>query len=77
MFQRDDFVFHLTHFHARDCSTRLVKQINDCAGQAANKNDEEAKRANENGLCFGHSTKAAEHDLQDFFPKANSRETDG
>ena len=63
MFQRDDFVFHLAHFHAADRATRLVKQINDCAGQAANKNDEEAKRANENGRCFRDSAKAAEHDL--------------
>ena len=69
-------MFHFAHFHVRDCAARLVKQINDRAGQAADENDEEAKRANENGRCFRHSAKAAEHDLQDFFPKTNSSETD-
>ena len=77
MFQRDYFLFHLAHFHASDCATRFVKQINDRAWQTADENDEKAKRANEDSLCFRYSTKAAEHDLQDFFPKSNSCETDG
>src|SRR6266852_283038 len=77
MFQRDYFVFHLAHFHARDCTTRFVKQINERAWQTADENDEEAKRADKDGFCFRHSAKTAEHYLQDFFPKSNSRETDG
>src|SRR5438132_3787016 len=59
MFQRDYFAFHLAHFHAGDCATRLVKQINDRAWQAADENDEETKRADENGFCFRHSAKPA------------------
>jgi hypothetical protein len=34
MFQRDDFVLHLAHFYARNCTTRFVKQINDGTWQA-------------------------------------------
>ena len=77
MFQREDFMFHLAHFHARDRAARLVKQINDCAGEAADKNDEEAKGADEDSLCFWDCAKAAEHNLQNFFTKTNSSETDG
>src|SRR5438034_6831584 len=77
MFQRGDFVLHLAHFHARDCTTWLVQQINERAWQAADQNDKETKGTNENGLGFRHSTKTAEHDLQNLFPKTDSRETDG
>src|SRR5213078_2679153 len=77
MLQCNYFVLHLAHFHTRDCTARLVKQINERAWQAADENDEETKRADQNGFCFRHTTKAAKHDLQDFFAKSNSRETDG
>jgi hypothetical protein len=63
MFQRDDFVFHLAHFHAPDRATRLVKKIDQRARQAADENDQEAKGTNENRLCLRDSAKAAEHDL--------------
>src|SRR5262249_12706412 len=77
MFQSDYFVLHLAHFHAPNCAAWLVKQINERAWQAADQNDEEAKRSDENGLCFRNSTKTAEHDLQNLFTKSYSRETDG
>src|SRR5437764_14877228 len=77
MLQCDYFVLHLEHFHTRDCTTRLVKQINERARQTADEKNEETKRADEHGFCFRHTAKTAKHDLKDCFAKSNSRETDG
>src|SRR4029077_20231402 len=76
MFQRDNFLFHFAEFHVLCRATWLVKQVNDSPRKTANKNDNEAKRSNENGLCLRNSTEPVEHDLQHFFAKPDSSETD-
>src|SRR5439155_16606991 len=60
----------------RDRSAWFVKEINDGPGQAADQDDEKTERTDENGSRLGHSAKAMQHDLQDFFPEPNSGETD-
>ena len=54
----------------------FVKEINDGAGNAASQDDEKTKGTDENGCRFWYSAKAVQHDLQNFFPKSNSGETD-
>ena len=50
--QGRDFFLHFAQFHVCNCAARLVKEINNCAGNAADEDDEETKRANEDGCCF-------------------------
>src|SRR5438552_16482749 len=63
MLQCNYFVLHLAHFHTRDCTAPLVKQLNERAWRAADVNDEETERADQTGFCLPHPAKAAKHDL--------------
>src|SRR4029077_13480883 len=76
MFQRDNFLFHFAEFHVFCCATGLVKQVNKSARKTANENNNETQRPDENGFCFRNATEPVEHDLQNFFTKPDSGETD-
>src|SRR5437016_4918902 len=76
MLQRRNFFLHFAQFHVRNYAAGFVKEINQSAGKAADENDQETERPDEDGFGFRHSAKAVKHDLEDFFPKSNSRETD-
>src|SRR2546430_17485328 len=76
LFENGKLLLHLAQSHMRDRSAWFVKEINDGPGQAADQDDEKTERTDENGSRLGHSAKAMQHDLQDFFPEPNSGETD-
>src|SRR6476620_5115135 len=76
MFERDNFLFHFAEFHVFCCATRLVKEVNESAWETANENNHETQRPNEDGFCLRNSTEPVEHDLQNFFAKPDSSETD-
>src|SRR5436190_15647166 len=76
MFQRDNFLFHFAEFHAFCCATWLIKQVNKSARKTAKEYDDEAKRPDENGFCFWNTTEPVKHELQNFFAKSNSGDTD-
>src|SRR6266513_953364 len=74
--QGRDFFLHFAQIYVSNCEARFVKEINKSTGKAADQHDQKTERANEDGFCCRHSAKAVQHDLQDFLPKPNSRETD-
>src|SRR5262249_8336488 len=76
VFQSDHFWFHLAKSDVLTRSAGFVKQINHSAGKTAKENNEKPERADENRFCFRHAAKAVQHNLQNFFAKAYSRETD-
>ena len=47
MLKRRYFCFHFTHAHVAGLAARFVEEVNDAAGHAAEKDDEETHRADE------------------------------
>src|SRR6185503_17136604 len=74
MLERRYFCFHFTHAHVTCLATRLVEEVNNSTGQAAQKNDEKAHRANE--LLNGNRgmTDVVQHDLQNLFAQTQPGE---
>ena len=75
MFERGDFMFHLTQTNPSQRAARFVEEINNPAGRAAEKDNEKTHRANQ--LCYrhGHTAKIAQHDLQNLFAQPDAGKT--
>ena len=77
MLKRCHFGFHFTHAHVASFAARLVKEVNDAPGQAAEEYNQEPHRADELGNRDGGMTNVVQHDLQDLFAQTKTGEANG
>src|SRR5262249_1061686 len=72
MFERCHFRLHFTHAHVASFATRLVKEVNDTPGHAAEEYYQETHCADQLGDGNGGMTNVVQHDLQDLFAQTET-----
>src|SRR5437764_4818127 len=75
MLQRCHFGLHFPHGHVASFAARLVKEVNNTAGHAAEKYYQESHRADELRNRDRGMTNVVQHDLQDLFAQTEPGET--